>query len=373
MSDANAEMLQYAAAVPGPLRFSVRAPDGAVEQLELNSPFAVVGRSPEAHVTLSHQTVSFRHLYFQAIGSRLACMDLLSLAGAKQGGESFSGWVDSSTELEVCGYQIRLLDDFWVADGDLKKPQDFRPRDEHRDEYGVLPKVELELLNTSAKGQTWPINRVVTLVGRDERCRITVVDDRISRVQCALLLLPSGLWAIDLLGKGGTSVNGETCGCAMLSEGSVVKIGPYELSTHYPDLQQVVQTPVQEEVGGEEVFLTRQNRILKAEAVNDTLVVIPVGDSQSYFYQDIHIETSRISELITSRKFHHIVVDFSQVETMGHLLIEALAAICRLPHGKAALCNANVAVYDAVQDSPLGKVWEHYGSRQDAITAVYLP
>ena len=32
----------------------------------------------------------------------------------------------------------------------------------------MLPMVDLELLNTSQKGTKWPINRVVTLVGRDD-------------------------------------------------------------------------------------------------------------------------------------------------------------------------------------------------------------
>ena len=91
---------------------------------------------------------------------------------------------------------IQVFDDGWTDD-DLKAPTEFRPRHESRAEYGVLPLVDLELLNSSARGTQWPINRIITLVGRDPRCRICCADENISKVHCAFLLLPTGLWIID--------------------------------------------------------------------------------------------------------------------------------------------------------------------------------
>lgn len=367
MDQNNTAMLQYASAVPEPLRLRVRDPQGAEEKLEISSAFAIIGRSNDAHVCLPDQRVSFRHVLLQAIGNRICCTDLLSTSGTKVNGKNYSGWITHEDTLQVCGYELQLLDDCWAKDDSLKAPTEFRPRDEQRAEYGTLPRVELTLLNTSAKGKSWPINRVLTLVGRDDRCRITVVDDRLSRVQCALLLLPSGLWIIDLLGKSEVLISGEPVKCGLLAEGVEVGIGPYRLTAHYPELQQQTQTALTQ--SGE--FLTKQNKIVRVEAFADTLIVVPIGDSQSFLYSEIHVEASRITELIRNKGFRNLVIDFRDVETIGQLVVEALTAFCRQVPGKAALCNSNAEVFSKVQRTTLGKVWPHYLSREDAIQAVY--
>jgi anti-anti-sigma regulatory factor len=267
---------------------------------------------------------------------------------------------------------IELQGEAWTWDDGLKPPLEFRPRDEQRPEYGVLPNVELELLNTPHKGTKWPINRVITLVGRDERCRITIVDERISRVQCALLLLPSGLWVIDLLGKGGIQVGGQTCRCALLTIGMEMTIGQYQLVAHYPQIaaNQMQAHPFSQGDGAD--FLVRPNKIFQAEFYHDTLIIVPIGDSESFFFQDIHIEASRICDLITQRGFNHVVIDFSRLSRIGHLYIEGLMAICRTSPGRAALCGANSTTYETLQIMPLGRLYHHYATRQEALQAVYL-
>lgn len=366
MDENNTAMLQYASAVPGPICVRVRDPEGNEEELEISSAFAVIGRSKDSQICLGDQRVSFRHALLQAIGNHICCIDLLSTSGTKVNGETYSGWINHEDTLQICGYEVQLLDDCWVKDDELKPPTDFRPRDEQRPEYGTLPRVELTLLNTSAKGKSWPINRVITLVGRDDRCRITVVDDRLSRVQCALLLLPSGLWIIDLIGKGDVTIGGQQVKCGLLSDGVEVGIGPYRLAAHYPELQKAQMALTQ---SGE--FLTQQNKIVRAEAFADTLIVVPVGDSQSFLYSEIHVEASRITELIRNKGFRNLIIDFRGVESVGQLVVEALTSFCRQVPGKAVLCNANAAVFSKIERATLGRVWPHYLSREDAIQAVY--
>jgi anti-anti-sigma regulatory factor len=268
---------------------------------------------------------------------------------------------------------IELLPDHWVYDETLKPPLEFRPRDEQRPEYGPLPMVELELLNTQFQGKKWPINRVITLVGRDERCRITVMDDRISRVQCGLLLLPSGLWVIDLMGKGGIELNGQVCRCALLAAGAELSLGPYRLMAHYPQVAPAAMLAQPFSQGNANDFLTRPNRIFQTEFYHDTLIILPIGDSQTFFYQDIHVEASRIIDLLTQRGFNHVVIDFSRVEQTGHIALEALMSICRAAPGRSALCSANVETYATLQASALSRLFDHYATRHDALQAVYLP
>jgi pSer/pThr/pTyr-binding forkhead associated (FHA) protein len=372
MDDQGQGLLTYAAAVPAPLTFLLRAGNGEETIHEVASSYAIIGRGEGCDIRLEEPTVSYRHAYVQAIGSCVACIDLMSATGIEWSGPPFSGWLTPQHTMLVGTTTIELQGEAWTWDDGLKPPLEFRPRDEQRPEYGVLPNVELELLNTPHKGTKWPINRVITLVGRDERCRITIVDERISRVQCALLLLPSGLWVIDLLGKGGIQVGGQTCRCALLTIGMEMTIGQYQLVAHYPQIaaNQMQAHPFSQGDGAD--FLVRPNKIFQAEFYHDTLIIVPIGDSESFFFQDIHIEASRICDLITQRGFNHVVIDFSRLSRIGHLYIEGLMAICRTSPGRAALCGANSTTYETLQIMPLGRLYHHYATRQEALQAVYL-
>jgi len=372
MDDPVKAMLAYAAAVPGPLTLRVSPAQGEPTEAEINSPFVMIGRGPGNDLRLEEQTVSFRHAYLQAIGPRVACIDLLSVAGIKSRGAPFSGWMTPDDVLQIGTNEIQLVGSQWAeSDPTLKPPLEFRPRDEQRPEYGPLPTVELELLNTQHRGMKWPINRVITLVGRDDRCRITVADDRLSRVQCSLLLLPVGLWVIDLLGNGGIQLNGESCPCGLLSAGVELVIGPYKLTAHYPELQSAMSAN-QSPSNRQAEFLTRPNKIFQTEFYHDTLIVLPLGDSRMYFYQDVHIEANRVVDLITQHGFKHVVVDFSRVDQINHLIVEGLMNICRSISGVSVLCQANVAIYDNPQMSLMCRLYHHYNSRQDALHAIYL-
>lgn len=375
MDDPVKTMLAYAAAAPGPLVLKVRSKEGTETEHEINSPYAIIGRGPGNDIRLEEQTVSFRHAYLQTIGSRVACVDLLSVGGIKQKGAPFFGWLTPQHRLQIGSSEIQLVGSHWLEeDSTLKPPLEFRPRDEQRPEYGPLPTVELELLNTQHQGLKWPINRVITLIGRDERCRITVEDDRLSRVQCSLLLLPTGLWVIDLLGKGGILLNGESSACGFLSPGTELTIGPYKLAAHYPDLPVAappVASPTPLPVSSAE-FLTRSNRIFQTEFYHDTLIVLPLGGSPTLFYQDVHIEANRVVDLVTQHGFKHVVVDFRQIDQISHLIMEGLMTICRSVPGSSALCHANVVVYEQLQSSPISRLYHHYTDRQDALHAVYL-
>jgi hypothetical protein len=366
-------MLQYSAGVPIPLRISVRAPDGTSRQVEVAAPFALVGRGEGCDVRIPESTASFRHVYLQAIGHRVACIDLQSVTGIQFRGPDCHGWLSSEHVFEVGGWSLNLTDSLWTADETLKPPLDFRPRDEHRAEYGTLPIVDLELLNTSKKGERWPVNRIITLLGRDERCRITIKDERLSRAHCSLLLLPSGLWVIDLLGKGGIQVDGQPCRCMLLSEGHELKVGPYLLGARYPQMHSGAESAAGRTAGTGADFLTRHNRIFTVEIYHDTLIVMPLGDSQAFLFKDIQVEASRVMDVIKFHHFRHVVLDFSRAEMAGHILMESLSAFCKAVPGKSALCGANAKTFQILKSNPLLRISDHYATRQDALQAVYLP
>lgn len=359
-------MLRYAAGVSAPLQFHVTRPDGTAEDVTVEAPFAIVGRSEDSHISIPDRRVAFRHVYLQAIGPRVACVSLFGLLGYQWDDGATRSWFTPSRSLNIAGHTIQIKGESWLDDDTLIGPTDFRARDEHLDEYGSLPRVDLELLNTSAKGKHWPINRLITLLGRDDRCRITVLDDRISRVHCSLLLLPSGLWAIDLMGRGGILVNGHQVPCCHLAEGTELQVGPYKLRARYP---QLTNSPDQAEF--ESDFLTRHNRFLKVESFHDTLIVVPSGALRQILYQDLHLESSRIMDLIQSRRYRHIVIDFAFCESIGSILIEAVASFCRAVTGRAAMCGLTEENRGVIERSNLQRIWPICNTRQEALQVVY--
>jgi pSer/pThr/pTyr-binding forkhead associated (FHA) protein len=360
-------VLTYATAMPVPLRLQVRNASGSEQQVSLQTPFAIIGRGADSHIRLPEQTVSFRHAYLQAIGPRVACIDLLSLSGIQVTGAPYHGWLTAEHVLKIGTSEIRLLDADWLDEETLKPPLEFRPRDEQRLEYGMLPQVELELLNTPHQGRRWPINRVITLIGRDEGCRITIADERLSRVQCSLLLLPSGLWAIDLMGKGGIQLDGQLCPCGLLTPETELTIGDYRLKAHYQAT--VATSPL---VANNEDFITRPNRIYQADFYHDTVILSLSGDTRMFMYKDVYIEANRVCDLIKQRGFNNLLVDFSRTTQLSHLVVEGLMSICRAVPGHAVMCNANEDVAAELHATHLARLLSHYQSLPDALQAIYL-
>ena len=382
-------MLHYAVGAPPTLCLTVF--DGETSEtknVEIAAPYAIVGRGTNCDIFLSGEAVSYRHLYLQVIGHRVAGIDLLSKTGVNFLGAKFHGWLKPNMPFRIGSHLLRLIDDGWSMDDDLKSPLEFKPRKEQHPELGVLPEVSLQLLNTSDKGKLFPINRIITLLGRDDRCRITCEDDQISKVHCSLLLLPSGLWAIDLLGRGGIQVHGQSCACAPLGQGSELQVGQYLLRANYPHLpsQEAAQalaaaqanafamsqaTEQRAQVMSSAEFLTKNNRVLKVEIFNDTLIILPKGDIHDFSYQDIHIEVSRVNELISVHNFRNLIIDYSQVQLVGSIILDAVIAFCRNIKGRAVFCAAGPDMLASLMSANLTSVWPYFATRQEALHAIY--
>ena len=73
------------------------------------------------------------------------------------------------------------------------------------------------------------MNRVVTLVGRAEACKLHLNGDDIAGYHCGLVLTPQGLWVVDLLSREGTYINGMPVRCERLREGDELQLGKYAL------------------------------------------------------------------------------------------------------------------------------------------------
>lgn len=372
--DQSLNMFRYVVGAAQPLRLLVcREGERNPKTVEVDAPYAIIGRAPACHVSLpDDEEVSYRHAYLQVIGGRVACIDLLSAGGLVWDGPPSKCWLSPEHRIRLGQHWIQLYDDGWFFKGDLESPLNFKPRSQTAPEFGMLPEVELCLADGANAGKSWPINRIVTLLGRDSRCRITCADENISRVHCALLLAPSGLWAVDLVGRGGIRINGEQAACGFLHEEAELQIGKYTLRAHYPQLKHWKAQKAAVADRPSPAFLTRQHAVFPVEEVGDTLIVLPQGDIRQFFYQDIQLESNRIIHLLQTYPFRFVVVDFRDIQDIGAIVTESVAGFCRAAAVGAALCDAPPHFEEALRSKSLFDVWPYYHTRAEALHAVHL-
>ncbi|MEZ6055391.1 MAG: FHA domain-containing protein [Planctomycetaceae bacterium] len=363
MSEVWEKQLQRAIGISSPLRIRVDYPDGTHQELELDRPCAVVGRGTGCDIFLNHETVSFRHAYLQVLAGRVACFDLFSINGVRIPGETPTCWMTPGVPVQIGEPKLTLLPGVWRPPLDaLPSPFDARVKEDQRS-FGILPEVELVMANKSLQGVSWPINRALSFVGRDERCRITCVDERVSRIHCALLLLPSGLWVVDLLGKGGTWVNEQQTSGAWLGPDSLLRIGQYQMQVHYRSEPAALPPPSAQSVA----FQTKQHEVFIVEWDGDTLIVNPQGESGSFRYQSLQLESNAVLTLLKARGFRNLVVDFSRVHVVGSIILEAVSQFCRATGGVAVLCGASEDQAHALRETHLTSLWPLFSTREEAV------
>lgn len=196
----------------------------------LRQPFAIIGRHPAADVHLDADGMRPRHVYFQAVEGRIACINVSQSASFLADGkevESFC-WLAPSQVVQVGSKRVKLLP--FEAAVDLKQTlSDPLAAGSALDIFA--PKITLELTNEEAPGtlKTWPIDRLLTLIGRTERCAIQLNHELISNVHCSLVLTTSGLWVVDLLGRGGILINEQQVRVGFLGMEDELRLGPYRL------------------------------------------------------------------------------------------------------------------------------------------------
>jgi hypothetical protein len=69
----------------------------------------------------------------------------------------------------------------------------------------------------------------IVLLGSSSECKIQLVSQSVSRFHCSLLRTPTGLWVVDLLGKGGTFVKGTRVRFSRLELGADLTLGDFRV------------------------------------------------------------------------------------------------------------------------------------------------
>lgn len=189
-------------------------------------PFALIGREERADVRLDDASVSHRHAYLQMVSGRLWCVDLGSRTGLQgENGRLAASALLPNQTIRIGPYALRTVEDEMPASPPLN------PLTSAADDLARLPRIALDFHSGTAREKMWLVDRPLTLVGRAAFCKIRLHSSMVSRVHCALLNTPGGLWAIDLLGREGTYINDRPVRWARLEEGDVLQVDQFRMRT----------------------------------------------------------------------------------------------------------------------------------------------
>jgi pSer/pThr/pTyr-binding forkhead associated (FHA) protein len=216
----------------GPLDLRVDLADGGVlAEGTVQQPFTLVGRDDACDVTLTDPEVNPRHAWLQVIAGRVYAIDLGSRTGLVwPDGTGRCGWLDVGTPVQVGPFRVHLRSP--PSAGLSVVAPDYDPLRSDPELAASRPVVSLDFRNGRRVKDRWMVNRVVTLVGRADACKIHLNGDDISTYHCGLVLTPAGLWVVDLSGRG-VVVNGERMRVAPLQHGAELWVGRFLVGCHY--------------------------------------------------------------------------------------------------------------------------------------------
>lgn len=224
------------AALPNWQAWGALTPEGGDQTtaIPLRAEVVLVGRDPAADLTLTDDRVSRVHAELRWDGVQLVVTDLASMNGTRVNSVITSGRTP-------------------VQDGDLLEFGDarFHYRDEAR-LVSLLADTAVETRKTAgvsgafgaggrplalvweregAPPQRWPLDAIITSIGRGADCTVALPDDSVSRIHAQITRQPSGYYIVDVESSNGILVNDEAVnGPRRLLVGDRLQLGDVCLS-----------------------------------------------------------------------------------------------------------------------------------------------
>jgi anti-anti-sigma factor len=110
--------------------------------------------------------------------------------------------------------------------------------------------------------------------------------------------------------------------------------------------------------------------VFAVQSVDNVLVVSPQGDSLGFRYNDIHRETNSITDRLQRDRITNLLIDFSDVEIVGSVMISSIIKIARqhgTRKGAAAFCGASPTMREVLENMNLTRLWPCFDSREEAL------
>jgi pSer/pThr/pTyr-binding forkhead associated (FHA) protein len=215
------------------------ASTGCYTPLEYPRPFMLIGRDPEADLSLNDAQVSRRHAFLQAVAGRVCWIDLESRTKVFEDGQEVprsQGYLDPGRSIQIGPYRLHRTD----RQADDDEPAGMTHADPFMALVGAgsdatplpLPRLILPF-RLGGQSPTWEIDSLQALVGRSDQCQLVLNDSSISRVHASFVRTPVGLWVVDLAAREGVHVNGTRVRWAWLAEGDLLRFGRFTLIVRY--------------------------------------------------------------------------------------------------------------------------------------------
>jgi anti-sigma B factor antagonist len=108
------------------------------------------------------------------------------------------------------------------------------------------------------------------------------------------------------------------------------------------------------------------------EQVGDAIVIMPGPRISGLHDANLAEKRGALVDAIRNQNAPTVVIDFSQVEYFGSLLLDTLCVVwkqVRERSGTMALCNVSQIAQEILTKSKLNSLWPIYSTRQDALGA----
>lgn len=200
---------------------------GQSQTFDVDEPFVLIGQSPGCHLRLMHPDVSFRHAYCQVVQGRLYVYDLETEHGTIWGtGVRREGSLTPDSRLQIGPFIVRLSRAPAFTCSLQPTTEDWQPENE--------PLEDVRLWFENATGRTShsalrPLRRQITVLGRSNRCHLKLSDSSVSKAHCAIVRTEVGYWVVDLLGRAGTTINGQNVRFSAIGADDVLGAGRFRM------------------------------------------------------------------------------------------------------------------------------------------------
>ncbi|MBS0261800.1 MAG: FHA domain-containing protein [Planctomycetes bacterium] len=310
----------------------------------LHQPFVVIGSCPECDLVLPDRSVNYRHVYLQLAAGQWYFANLARISRTKAGqGHPSSGALGVGDELKV-GYNfIRRIrpEDPELVDGD-----DVDRSAEEKNE--IIPFTVEDVSRRRRTPEVAPIeySAAITLIGTSKYCGLVVADETASRVHASLVSTPKGLFAVDLLGRGGIIVNGRQEVWARVEDGGVLQIGKTSLRISIGSLSNrqigrlgrraVSRTTINP------ASASQSSNVVPFAGMSEGAVLALMGqitDMQNQFFEHSRLQMQWMTHMltkVTDAQREQAERDFARIEEISREMSELRAQLARMPHAPAA-------------------------------------
>ena len=296
-----------------PLRFRTKHRTSGIEQVyTVHSPFVFIGRSPAAGIRLDDPSISQCHAYFQVIERALYCIDLGSRTGVVwDDGSQGRGWVIADHTLQIGMFDIQVETPLCSP---LIHSDDKQSDHDSTNIPGLsIASVEIRSTTQTANG-VHLLDRPITLLGRNPKCELRLLDESIAYFQCAMVNTSDGVWFVDTMSRQGAVLNGRLTRLARLRDADLLEFGRVSLmfrsGSHSHANQIALQEPTTVPTGIDAVAAISGK---VAEAVAGALV--PVGEMLNQFQQCF----VTMAQMFTSMQQEHTKVVSEQMRQIQEL------------------------------------------------------